>query len=198
MIPQNVLSTQSIPAQFVFPRNIPKRPLIDYEYGGTDLNDAAAGLRVKVWKGEFVDGQVILSAQDVSPVAILSIAGEVLDIGIAFDQNMQPFVCWELVTGGSFFYWFDSLISNFVTTQLPAGSFTPRCCIDDTRDLQVQIGNTDIILAYCRAENLYFRMQRERYQTEHLLGDVAGPGGLIQIGLNRLLRMQFQLSTSSV
>lgn len=202
MLPDSVLSTEPIPAQFAFPRNIPKRPLIDYEYGGRAIGDASEGLQVKVWKGEYIDGDVIFSADGVAPTVVVSIAEPVHDISIAFDQSMRPFVLWELEDGRCFFRWFDPTVPGFVITQLPADSFTPRCCIDDTRFTLSQMGQSDIILAYCRTvgenSNLYFRAERERYQTEHLLLEGAGPGGLIAIGMNRVLRMQFQLSTASV
>lgn len=202
MLPDSVLSTTAVPAQFTYPRNIPKQPLIDYEYGGYDIGDASAGLRVKVWKAEFVEGEILVSAIDRAPVAIVSIADPVRDIGLAFDQHMQPFLTWELEDGRCFYRWFDPLIPGFTITQLPSDTFTPRCCIDDTRDTLVREGQSDIILAYCRHvsenSNLYFRAERERYQTEHLLLEGAGPAGLIQIGMNRKLRMQFQLSTASV
>ena len=192
MIPDDVLSTTPVHAQFLFPRNIPRRPFIDYEYGGVDIQDGTQGLRVKVWKGEYLDGQIVLSADGVAPIAVLSIPG-VFDFQFTFDRNMNPFVTYELIDGTCKFYWFDTLTSSFTTTTLAAGTVTPRCCHDDNRDLEVQ--TSDIILAYCRAGNLYYREQRERYQTEHLLSNEA-PNGLVQIGMNRKLRLQFQLQPS--
>ena len=196
MLPESVLSSQNLPAQFLYPRNIPKRPLIDYEYGGVALNDSSRGLRAKVWAGEYIDGQIILSADGVAPTPILTIEG-LSDFQFTFDRNMNVFVTYEFEDGSApAFYWFDSVAGNYVTTTLPSGSITPRCAHDDTRDTQSPV--SDIILAYCREGSLYFRAQRERYQDEHLLSDAVGPRGLIQIGMNRLWRFQFQLSSSSV
>lgn len=189
MIPDDVLSTTPIVGQFLFPRNIPRRPLLDYEYGGVDIQDGTQGLRVKVWKGEYLDGSVVLSADGVAPVEIIAVPG-LSDFQFTFDRNMNPFITYELIDGTCRFYWFDTLVSNFVTTTLAAGTITPRCAHDDNRDLETN--TSDIILAYCRSGNLYYREQRERYQTEHLLSNQA-PNGLVQIGMNRKLRMQFQL-----
>jgi hypothetical protein len=189
MLPDQVLSTTTVVGQFLFPRNIPRRPFIDYEYGGVAIQDGTKGLRVKVWKGEYIDGQIVLSADGVPAAPVLSIPG-VFDFQFSFDRNMNPFVTYELIDGTCRFYWFDTLISDFVTTTLPVGSFSPRCAHDDNRDLEN--ATSDIILAYCRGTNLYFRAQRERYQTEHLLDDNV-PNGLVQIGMNRHMRMQFQL-----
>lgn len=195
MLPDHVLSTTTYPAQFRYPRNIPKRPLIAYEYGGVALNDPSQGLRVKVWKGEYIDGNVVVSAPGVPPTSVLELAN-IADFDFTFDQNMQVAVAYELIGGGSRFLWYDNTISDYVTLELPAGSITPRCALDDNRDSQTNA--SDIILAYVRAGHLYIREQRDRYAVEYDLSDQAGPGGLIQIGMNRLWRFQFQLSSASV
>lgn len=194
MLPQSVLSTQTIAAPFNFPRNIPRQKLIDYEYGGVDIDDGSQGLQVKVWKGEYLEGDIVLSAPGVAPVAVLSV-DNVVDFGFSFDRNMNVFVCYELEDGRAFFYWFDTLVAHYVTTQLASGSATLRCAHDDTRDMQTS--SSDIILAYCRGGVLYFRAQRERYQTEHALTSDVGPGGLLQVGMNQRWRLQFLLSTAS-
>lgn len=192
MLPDQVLSTEPIHGQFLFPRNIPRRPFIDYEYGGVAIQDGSKGLRVKVWTGEYLDGQIVLSADGVAPTPVLTVAG-VFDFQFTFDRNMNPFVAYELLDGTCRFYWFDTLVADFVTTTLAAGTISPRCAHDDNRDLES--AKSDIILAYCRAGSLYFRAQRERYETEHLLSTEA-PTGLVQIGMNRKMRMQFQLQPS--
>jgi hypothetical protein len=195
MLPDEVLSSQTIAAQFLFPRNIPRQALIDYEYGGVAINDGTRGLRVKVWKGEYIEEQIVLSATGVAPTPIITVPG-LRDFQFTFDRNMNPFICYELEDGSTpRFYWFDTVPSAFITTILPSGSVTPRCAHDDNRDLQSAAA--DIILAYCRGGNLYFRAQRERYLEEHLLSDEAGESGLVQVGMNNVWRFQFQLSTAS-
>ena len=193
MIPQSVLSTDPVPAQFAYPRNVPRALLVDYEYGGVAINDASQGLRFQVWKGEYIEGNIVLSAQTVAPFNALAIAN-VATFGFTFDQNMAPFFCYELEDGSCAFRWFDSTVPGFVTTALPNGSRSPRCCLDDNRALQIPV--SDIILAYCRDTSLYFRAQRERYETEHELTDTIGASRLLQMGMNKQLRMQFQMSGS--
>lgn len=194
MLPDSVLSSTTLPAQFRFPRNIPRRVLVDYEYGGIGINDPSAGLRAKVWRGDYIDGEIVLSAPGVASVSVLSVPG-VKDFSFSFDRNMNVFVTYELEDGSApKFYWFDTTVSGYVTTALPASSITPRCAHDDNRDLQSDA--SDIILAYCRAGSLYFRAQRERYLTEHLLSAAAGTVGLIQIGMNNRWRFQFHLATA--
>jgi hypothetical protein len=195
MLPDEVLSTVSLPAQFIFPRNIPRRHLIDYEYGGAGINDPQGSLRLKVWKGEYIENEVVLSATGVAPVSVLAIEG-LSDFSFTFDRNMRLAVAYEFEDGSTpRFRWFDTIANDYVTLVLPSGSITPRCAHDDNRDNQS--GISDIILAYCRAGSLYFRAQRERYAEEHLLSAEAGESGLIQIGMNSGWRLQFQLSTAS-
>lgn len=193
MLPDHVLSTEYIPAQFRFPRNIPKRPLISYEYGGIALNDASQGLRVKVWRGQYIDGEIVVDADGVAPTSVLTVAN-VSDFDFTFDQNMRLAIAYELVGGGSRFYWYDTTVSDYVTMDLET-AVTPKCAMDDNRDSQT--ARSDIILAYIRAGTLYFREQRDRYEVEYELLEAAGPA-IIQIGMNRLWRFQFQISTASL
>lgn len=194
MLPDSVLSTEVVQRGFIYPRNIPKRDLLDYEYGGVDIQDASRGLRVKVWKGEYIGTEIQISAQDVAPVVVVTDAA-VRNFGFTFDQNMQPHVAYELAEGTSKFLWFDTVANDFATLSLPSGSTTPRCCHDDNRDMQVDRGASDVILAYVRGTTLYFRAQRERFLTEHSLKTGLADGQTLrQIGLNRGLRLQFMLT----
>lgn len=191
MLPQEVLSSELVDGPFEYPRNVPRAPLIDYEYGGVAIQDPTLGLMFQVWKGEYTEGAIMLSAQNVAPFAVVT-AANVVDFGFTFDQNMQPFVAYELANGTVFFRWFDGTVPGFVTTQLPAGSACPRCTLDDKR--LSQTAASDIILAYVRAGSLFFRAQRDRYEDEYTLSTEIGASRLLQIGMNRRLRMQFQLS----
>lgn len=191
MLPDSVLSTEVLSAQFCYPRNIPRAALVDYEYGGVAIQDPSEGLRFQVWRGDYLENGIVLSAPTVPAFNALAVAN-VDTFGFTFDQNMQPFFCYELSNGNAFFRWFDGTVPGFVTIQLPDGSRSPRCCVDDNR--RTQIGVSDIILAYCRDEALYFRAQRERFEDEHELTTEIGPARLLQIGLNKVNRFQFHLS----
>jgi hypothetical protein len=192
-LPQGVLSTTPVPAQFRYPRNVPRAALVDYEYGGKALQDSSKGLRYQVWKAEYIEDQIVLSAPEVAATAIITVPN-ITEFGFTFDQNMNPFIAYELANGTAKYYWFDATIPGFTTTTLPADSFSPRCCLDDNRALEIPI--SDIVLAYVRAGTLYMRIQRERYNTEHELSDQVGGSRLLQMGLNEQLRMQFLMSST--
>lgn len=197
-MPQNVLSDTPQLGTLLSPRQLRLASdlLLDYELGGIALNDSSQGLEVQTWTCN-CDGHnfVITSASDPAGTNILTVAGNVVDMSFTFDQNMRQFVAYTLDDGTSWFFWFDSLSHGFVTTQLPAGSISPRCTLDDKRPQNVL--SSDIILAYVNhgAQSMYFRQQRDRYLIEYDLIDFSSSTSrLINIGLSTVNRMQFNLT----
>jgi hypothetical protein len=188
MIPEQRMSSQNIPAPFLAPRDIDYLPEENYELGGVALNDSSQGLRVKVWRGRLVDNQIILDADDVSPIVVVSGSG-ITEFQFTFDQNMRPFVCY-VEDGSAKFYWYDSNIASFATTVMASGVTNPRCALDDKRSMQSSL--SDIILAYVREGSLYFRAQRDRYLAEYQLID-GGVDELVQMGMSRGNRLQFRI-----
>jgi hypothetical protein len=173
---------------FLQPRGYPHNLLDNSELGGVALNDPSQGLQAKTWRGYMDGDSIMLEADGVTPTAVVTDIG-ITEFQFTFDQNMRPFVCWVGAAGPKF-YWYDTNIGGFAITALPADAVSPRCAMDDKRLLQSLRGANDIILAYVRAGNLYFRAQRERYQTENLLMENVG-GPLVQVGMNLQNRFQF-------
>ena len=192
MLPTPDPSNPTMYAPFQYPDNIVPTPYMDYEIGGIGLNDPSAGLEYQVWTctldidPETFVGSVFLEAPNTPRTFIFSYPG-ITEISLTFDQNMQPFIAF-FADGVALFRWFDSFTSEFTITALPIGTTQPKASLDDKRFHQV--GNSDIILAYVRDGNLYYRYQQERYLVEHLY--VTGvTGRLLQVGMNELNRMQF-------
>lgn len=188
MMPGNALSSVALPSAFLVPRNVVRQALVDQHQGGTALNDPSHGLNVQTWTAT-VDGSsnIVVSAPSAGSTIIVNVPG-ITWVALAFDQNMRVFLAWMTATG-TFFRWFDTVSNSFLVTQLPAGSVLPFCCLDDARVLQSS--NSDILLAYVRAQNLYYVQQRDRYATERLLTNV-GILTFRQMGMNHTNRMQFQ------
>jgi hypothetical protein len=188
LIPEQRLSTQVQEAPFLSPDDLAYDPLISYEMRGVALNDGTQGLLVKPWMLYYESPNVRVSASGVTPTTLFSFADITL-LSLAFDQNMRACVSY-VKSGVAWLYWYDSLISSFVHTQLADGITDPRVCMDDKRALQV-IAN-DIILAYTRNNNLYFRAQRDRFGVEYLLK--TGVNAVLKrVGMNRKNRLQFLL-----
>ncbi|MGH8237837.1 MAG: IPT/TIG domain-containing protein [Steroidobacteraceae bacterium] len=194
MLPQNVLSTVPVVSAFLPPRNVEKLPLIDYELGGVAIQNPLQGLRVQTWTGEVIGSNVVLSAPLVAPVTIFTQAS-ITEFQFTFDQNMQPFVAYMLNGVTARFRWFDTTISQFVTTTLPTGSYSLRCSLDDKRqNAGIISGQSDVVLTYFRAGTLYFRMQRDRYTIEYTLKTGYGAHVIGAFGMNLKFRLQWQIA----
>lgn len=196
MLPDHVLSTLVRSASFTPPRDGIRNPLIDYSWGGMALNDPSEGLRAKAWMLECIvsgiTGAFVLSAPGIAPIEILS-KPHVKSVSLAFDQNMRVAVAYDFTDATlPELYWFDSTVGYYVALQLTAGSITPRCMLDDSRDMQS--AHSDILLTYLRAGTLYFREQRDRYQVEYALRTGLDAYEIGQFGMNRKHRMQWQLA----
>lgn len=191
MLPANVLSTQTISAAFRYPRNIPRTDIVDYELGGVNFNDSSEGLETNVWRGslDVSTGEITLETVGVEPTVFYTAVGA-NRLSFTFDSNMNPFIAFDTETS-SHYFWFDTLVSTYVLSTLPAGSQYATAAMDDHRAMQS--GARDIILSYLRDGVLYFRAQRDRYLIEYTLGGGYENYKLIQTGLNEKLRFQFQL-----
>src|SRR5690606_9335710 len=107
---------------------------------------------------------------------------------------MQPFLCWRRADGSAAFRWFDPTLAAFDVVELPAGTTSPRCVLDDKRHVSGTIaGASDIILAYIRGGALYYRQQRDRFLIEYELANGLHGAELDQIGMNTHNRLQFRL-----
>lgn len=185
MMPDNVLSTVPINAAFSGARALPVTRLVDYEDGGIAIQDPSRGSLYQRWRGRLIDDEIILDAPEVEPFTVLS-GPDLTELSFTFDQNMRPAVAY-VQAGVAKLWWFDTVAGAQVTTTYP-GAITPRVILDDKRFTQTS--NSDVILAYVRDGALYYRQQRDRFQTEQLLD--AGPHvGLVKIGFNVQLRLQY-------
>ena len=199
MIPQQRLSTVTFYDNIMLADPQPSN-VISREWGGTALNDGSDGLEVKIWTCTvipsgipLVPDEIVVYADDVLPTVVFT-ALDVSEISLAFDQNMRPFVAY-VSQGNAKFYWYDSLIEGTRITDLPIGSSSPRCTLDDHR--ATQLSTSDIILAYIQNGNLYFRAQRDRYEVQYLLYadinlDIISPT-IHYVKMNLINRLQFSI-----
>jgi hypothetical protein len=187
MIPNNVLSTTPAPAPVTGARARAVSNTVDFEDGGIALQDPSQGSQYQQWRGRLLGEDVVLDAPTVAPVTIYS-APNITEISFTFSQNMDPALAF-VQAGMAKLFWFDSVVGSNVVTEFP-DAVTPRVILDDKRFTQTT--NSDIIFAYLRSGALYYRQQRDRFQVERLLD--AGPyAGLVKIGFNSQLRLQFFL-----
>lgn len=185
MIPENKLSTFSVYAPFLVPARTSE--LVDYEWGGADLNDSSQGMRVHLWTCFYADGVIKLS-NGVIEHSLLTIQN-VTDLSIAFDLNMNPNVFYR-ADGVAYFWWYDTSVSAQVTTNYGADVLMPQISLDDSRP--TQSANADIIMAYIKNKKLCMRIQRDRYEIEYVLADAET---LLQIGMTKNYRFAFSAKT---
>lgn len=191
MIPEERLSSTAVPADFIAPDDAdPPNALVDYELGGVALNDASGGLQDRVWtlRAEGDTGRVYVGAPGVGESLVFTALG-ITELSLAFDQNMRPFIAF-VQNGRAKYRWFDTVIGENRISDLDPADETPRCCMDDKRGNQTSLGTNDIILAYVRGGDLYYRQQRDRFETERLLYEGV-PGRLLRVGMHKQYRLQF-------
>lgn len=193
MIPEGRLSTTPVVAPFMEAQK--QVPLIDYEKGGVGLNNPTQGLQVQTWTLRYdrASGNMRLSAPN-TPEFTLWNRPDITEVSLAFDQNMNPFVAF-VQAGVAKFWWYDPTIPGQTFAESLLGTaITPRATMDEKRATQSAV--SDIILGYMRNNNLCYRIQRERYLTEHVLRTGCG-GKLADIGRNTGYRLQFKLTDTT-
>lgn len=170
--------------------------MYDYEHGGIALNDPTQGLQVQVWDLWLENDDVVVRAPSygVGPSTVLFTDTGITELSLAFDQNMNPFVAY-VKDGAAKYWWYDTFDSQTKHSFLPANSISPRCCMDDKRQLQSTVN--DIVLAYILNGNVYTREQRDRYGVERLF-EADVDGRLIKIGMNNVNRLQLQVESFGV
>lgn len=207
MMPAGGLSTKAYHAPLAYTSRGAVEFLFDYERAGIALYDGTQGVNIQLWRcrvrreespansGIFVY-HVEVSAPNTPWTILFTRTQRILEVSFAFDNNMFPFVVYALENGQCWYWWYDSSDGTQKFTQMPGGTLTPRCCIDDHRESQQ--GISDVVLAYLSGGSLYVRYQRERYEIAHL--EQAGLGAnarLVDVGMNRAWRLQFWLRNAN-
>lgn len=190
MLPENRRSTLPIPGRFSAPDNQVTSRLVDYELAGVAVNNASQGLKVQRWTLSYRNNtDIVLTPQSGTESVLFSTSG-IDELSLAFDQNMRPHVAFHK-EGTITLWWYDSMASQHVFTNFGAGR-SPRLTLDDKRP--TQLGNSDIIFAYIKGDELCYRQQRDRFQVERVLRDGIVPQTRLKnIGMSRNWRLQFEL-----
>lgn len=172
-----ILSSPSVPGNFLPPDDREPPLLADYELGGAALNDASQGLEVQVWVFES-DGTTVTVRPEAAgaPVVLYTGAG-ITEVAGAFDSLMNPTIAF-VEAGVTKLRWYDSSVGQYVVTTFP-NMWSPRLTLDDKRP-QSQ-ASRDILLLYLSPQGeLLQRIQRDRYGVEYSLR--APDARLVAIG----------------
>jgi hypothetical protein len=193
MMPDNELSTEPVRAAYVGARALSVTKTVDYEDGGKDIQDVSEGLLFQRWRARLfragtVDSYVMLDAATVPEFVVLE-QENMTEVSFSFDQAMRPAIAF-MQDGVSKLYWYDSTVPGMTITEIGEGIITPRITYDDKRYIASRgYLISDLVLAYVLDDDLYIRIQRDRFTIPYLLAEDVKP--LIKIGFSRELRLQF-------
>jgi hypothetical protein len=193
MIPENII-TIADGEEFSPPRDDPYLPIISRHIGGEFLSISTSDLQTHSWAAEYIDGEIIIYRDD-SPnnkVAVI-IANDVTSISLAFDSSMRPTIAYIQDGIGKLYYY--NTATQAVETLEFTGVTSAQVVNDDPRPELTEFN--DIIFAYTKNNNLYYRQQRDRYTIEYLAASDIGENNILKrLGPTSGLRLQFEIASS--
>ena len=203
MIPSNPAiyvidsTNRKLVSRFQTPDNrVDSEELQDWEYGGIAIQNPSKGLRYQIWTGYWnpADSKAYLVPQDGEgiPVEIFT-ESNVVEFAFSFDQNMRWCAATRDSSNGMKFRWYDAAVEAYVTSTY-SGIYSVRLCHDDSRDIQVNLGTSDVILTYISSGQVCWRLQRDRYLTQYTApGSYPNSHRITNFGMNSTGRLQWRI-----
>lgn len=178
-------------------RHTPKDELTDYERGGVALQDTSKGLNyqnwVGYWKSEDSTAYIQIENSLIPPLAIFT-ESNVVEFCFTFDQNMRWVAATRKADKSMQLRWYDSAAASYVISTY-SDIISMRLCIDDKRQMQINSGNTDVILTYLSGNAVHWRIQRDRYLIQYTKTGLFIPLNfrISHFGMNSLNRLQWRI-----
>lgn len=187
MIPNNALTTIPDPARFKNPYDLPESPTSRACRGGIGLNNAAKGRNYQNWYVWYEAGVIYFGpvAVPLEAMGSLTVPG-VKQLSLAFDNNMNPIICWLDATGANLRY-FSAGTSSYVVLSV-AGATSCLVTVDDSRNFYN--ASSDAVFAYTASTGLWYTYQRENYAIPRKASNSTNK--LTRMGLNAQNRFQFE------
>lgn len=186
-IPAGGFTAQPFTSPFIAPFDDAYLPLRMRVPGGIAIGDGSQGRDVQFWTVSYAPDMISIANAAGVVGFTLPVVGA-LSVSAAFDANMSPNIAY-MKAGGAYLYFYDSLAGAY-STLLIAAANDCRVCVDKTT--QFFEAASDVIFAYLKDGNVYFRVQRERFAVEHLIGPAVGT--LVRVGPNQDNRLQFEIA----
>ena len=188
-LPDNILSTTVQKSQFIGAKSLISTRTVDYEDGGIGVEDPTEGLLYQRWRCRLSGDDILLSSPN-TPEYILFSEENVTELAFTFDQSMHPIVVF-IQAGITKLRWFDSTVPGYIITTIGSDLQYPKITMDN-KHVTSSNGNqtNDVILAYVRTGNLYYRQQRDSFTIERLLASGITTR-LKKIGMSKGMRLQF-------
>lgn len=114
---------------------------------------------------------------------------------MAFDQSMRPYLAYKSGNHTKL-WWYDTSIPGQTTTDYGVNIKSSFLSLDDKRKSSNSIN--DVLFFYIENSKLYYRQQRDRFQTARELYTFTGPDvTILRVGLSDRLRMQIEVKDSN-
>lgn len=199
-LPGNILIEPFQFSTFEANDQLPRDPLTtDYEFGGINLNDVSAGLRVKSWKVYLNGSNVMISPYPYTTATVLFTGTGITELSLTFDQLMNPVVAF-VQDGISKFRWYNASTLSYTVTTLPTDSISPFAYLDDKRKFASDLGLSDILIFFMVNNVLKYVQQRDNYSIVRTLHTFTGIylKRINRVGMGRNLRMGIETVDTTI
>ena len=187
MLPNNQWASQPVVDDIIAPRDKAKvNPTTSSDNGPIAIQNTSKGLMAKIWTASYnsVTGSVTL--QDGTN---LFTDVNLKELSLTFNQTGNPFVAFRSATRIKI-WWYDSLLSNYTIKDVAAGD-QPFCYLDERRP--EFSANSDVFLLYHRNGEIFYRLQRDRFDVEYSTGIIGGADIVIEcFGMAKNNRLQIK------
>jgi hypothetical protein len=171
---------------FLPPNDIAYNPLSQIIRGGLAVGNTSQGRDYQNWQVFYESGDIKIKPVTGNVEFTYPVPNATIVSG-AFDQNMSPIIAWVDTSNSASIYFFGP---SGYTTLTVNGVNSMRLGIDDIREFYSAA--SDIFFAYTKNNNLYYRIQRDNYTNEYLIGSAPGMT-LRRMGPTNKNRFQFEL-----
>lgn len=183
---QTIITDGIAISDFLYPRSKEYKLTESYERGGIELYNPKYGLQDYIWKAWIENDTVFIKRDDLDNAVEFLKDKNISEIDLSFDQNMNPHIAY-VADNIPKLYFYDTAQAVYVTMSFD-NIKNPKISLDDKRDFSISQSN--IVFAYMRDNNLYIRLQRDRFGVEYLLKSFDDDTTLYRIGMgvnNRFL-----------
>ena len=187
MLPNNQWASQAVIDDIIAPRDKAKvNATTSSDNGPIAIQNTSKGLMSKIWTASYnsVTGSVTL--QDGTN---LFTDTNLKELSLTFNQNAAPFIAFRSATRIKI-WWYDPLLSNYTIKDVTTGD-QPFCYLDERRP--EFSANSDVFLLYHRGGEIFYRLQRDRFDVEYSTGIIGGTDIVIEcFGMAKNNRLQIK------
>ncbi len=161
------------------------------EYGPVAIGDTSAGMWDNTWRCFYEGGLVKIENQTTldPPITLFAFAN-VVHLSLTWDQQGRTFVAFVTSDQGLHLYWYDPIAEAFVVTDFGPADIC-FICQPDRRPIQIDLGQTEAVLVYQVGEDVFQRLQSDRWQVESSVPLDGIPALQISnLATNRAARLQ--------